>query len=193
MNPPKILAFAGSARTGSYNKILAHIAESAARDAGGEVTFVDLRDLALPLFDQDLEASSGLPEGAKKFKALLRGSDGFIISSPEYNSSVAPALKNAIDWASRPESGDEPALVAFRGKVAALLSASPGGLGGLRGLVHLRSILGNIGVIVLPDQVAISAAYEAFDEAGKLKDARKEGQVADLARTLVEVAGKLRK
>jgi chromate reductase len=192
-NSPKILVFAGSARSGSYNKLLAHIAENSAREAGADVTFVDFRDLALPLFDQDLEAASGMPEGAKKFKALLRESDGFIISSPEYNSSIAPALKNAIDWASRPESDDEPALVAFHGKVAALLSASPGGLGGMRGLVHLRSILGNIGVLVLPDQVSISAAYEAFEESGKLKDERKAKQVADVARTLVEVAGKLRK
>jgi chromate reductase len=192
-NSPKILVFAGSARSGSYNKLLAHIAENSAREAGADVTFVDFRDLTLPLFDQDLEAASGMPEGAKKFKALLRESDGFIISSPEYNSSIAPALKNAIDWASRPESDDEPALVAFHGKVAALLSASPGGLGGMRGLVHLRSILGNIGVLVLPDQVSISAAYEAFEESGKLKDERKAKQVADVARTLVEVAGKLRK
>ena len=191
MNQPKILVFAGSARSGSYNKLLAHIAESVAREAGADVTFVDLRDLALPLFDQDLEAASGMPGAAKKFKALLRESDGFIISSPEYNSSIAPALKNAIDWASRPESDDEPALVAFHGKVAALLSASPGGLGGMRALVHLRSILGNIGVLVLPDQVSISAAYEAFDESGKLKDERKAKQVADVARNLVEVAAKL--
>ena len=191
MNQPKILVFAGSARSGSYNKLLAHIAESVAREAGADVTFVDLRDLALPLFDQDLEAASGMPGTAKKFKALLRESDGFIISSPEYNSSIAPALKNAIDWASRPESDDEPSLVAFHGKVAALLSASPGGLGGMRALVHLRSILGNIGVLVLPDQVSISAAYEAFDESGKLKDERKAKQVADVARNLVEVAAKL--
>jgi NAD(P)H-dependent FMN reductase len=189
MSQPKILAFAGSTRTASFNKQLVQLAAQAAREAGAEVTFVDLRDLALPLFDQDLEAASGLPENAKKFKKLLRESDGFLISSPEYNSSISAVLKNAIDWASRPETDDEPSLVAFRGKVATLFSASPGALGGLRGLVHLRSILGNIGVIVLPDQVAISTAHEAF-EGGRLKDERKAALVAKLARGLVEFVTK---
>ena len=192
MSQPKIVAFAGSTRTGSFNKQLLAIASDAARAAGAEVTVVDLRDLALPLFDQDLEDAGGLPEGAKKLKALLRASDGFLIASPEYNSSITGALKNAIDWASRAESDDEPPLVAFRGKTAALVAASPGALGGLRGLVHLRSILGNIGVLVLPDQVAISKAHEAFDAAGQLKDERKAGQVVKLARSLVEMLAKLK-
>jgi chromate reductase len=182
---PKIVAFAGSTRSASYNKQLIAIAADAARAAGAEVTVVDLRDLALPLFDQDLEDASGLPEGAKKFKTLLRESDGFLIASPEYNSSITAVLKNAIDWASRGESDDEPPLVAFQGKAAALMSASPGGLGGLRGLVHLRAILGNIGMHVLPDQIAIPAAYEAFAD-GKLKDERKSKQVASIAQTLVK-------
>ena len=188
----KILAFAGSTRTGSFNKKLIALAAEAARAAGATVTVVDLRDLALPVFDEDLEAAGGLPEGAKKFKALLRESDGFLIASPEYNSSITAALKNAIDWASRAESDSEPPLAAYRGKVAALCSASPGALGGLRGLVHLRAILGNIGVIVLPDQVCISAAYEAFDEAGRLKDARKAKQIDSLARGLAEFLAKLK-
>jgi len=187
----KILAFAGSTRTGSFNKKLIAVAGDAARAAGATVTVVDLRDLALPLFDQDLEDANGLPEGAKRFKTLLRESDGFLIASPEYNSSITAALKNAIDWASRSESDDEPPLVAFRGKVAALCGASPGALGGLRGLVHVRAILGNIGVIVLPDQVCISTAHEAFDDSGKLKDERKSKQVAALAKGLVETVRKL--
>ena len=192
MSQPKILAFAGSTRTGSFNKKLLAIAAEAARAAGTTVTIVDLRDLALPLYDGDLEDASGLPDGAKKFKALLRESDGFLIASPEYNSSITGALKNAIDWASRSETDDEPPLVAYRGKVAALCSASPGALGGLRGLVHLRAILGNIGVIVLPDQVCISTAHEAFDEAGKLKDERKAKQITSLARGLVEFVAKVK-
>ena len=192
MSTPKLVAFAGSLRVGSFNKKLVAIAAEAARVAGAEVTIVDLRELALPLFDQDLEAASGLPEGAKKLKALLRESDGFLIASPEYNSSITAPLKNAIDWASRAESDDEPSLAAYRGKVAALMATSPGALGGLRGLVTLRSILGNIGVMVLPDQVAIPTAHEAFDEAGKLKDERKVKQVAALAKTLVETVRKLK-
>src|SRR5438105_5025737 len=125
MSQPKIVAFAGSLRTGSFNKKLLAIAADAARAAGAEVTVVDLRELALPVFDQDLEDASGLPDGARKFKALLRASDGFLIASPEYNSSVTAALKNAIDWASRAETDDEPPLAAFRGKAAALFAASP--------------------------------------------------------------------
>ena len=192
MSQPKIVAFAGSLRAGSYNKKLLAIAADAARAAGAEVTVVDLRELALPLFDQDIEDATGLPAGAKKFKALLRASDGFLIASPEYNSSITAALKNAIDWASRSETDDEPSLVAFRGKTAALMSASPGALGGLRSLVTVRSILGNIGVLLLPDQVAIPVAHEAFDEAGKLKDERKAKQVTALARHLVELVTKLK-
>ena len=191
MSTPKIAAFAGSLRAGSFNKKLLTLAADAARAAGAEVTIIDLRELALPLFDEDLEAASGLPEGAKKLKALLRASDGFLIASPEYNSSVTGALKNAIDWASRSEADGEPPLAAYRGKAAALFSASPGALGGLRGLVTLRSILGNIGVIVAPDQVCIGAAHEAFDDAGQLKDARKAKQVAALAQGLVEILRKL--
>lgn len=184
MSAPKIVAFAGSTRAASYNKLLAKAAGEAASAAGAEVTFIDLRDYPLPIFDEDLESASGLPENAKKLKALLATHDGLLIASPEYNSSVTAVLKNAIDWASRAETDNEPPLSAFRGKAAALLSASPGGLGGLRGLVHLRAILGNIGVIVLPDQVAVSKAYEAFDDSGALKDARVAKQVAGIAQGL---------
>jgi NAD(P)H-dependent FMN reductase len=185
MSAPKILAFAGSTRAASYNKLLAKAAGEAARRAGAEVTFIDLRDYPLPLFDEDLESASGLPENAKKLKALLAAHDGLLIASPEYNSSVTGVLKNAIDWASRTETEAEAPLSAFRGKAAALLSASPGALGGLRGLVHLRAILGNIGLIVLPDQVAVPKAYEAFDENGAFKDARVAKQVAGIAQGLV--------
>ena len=192
MPQPKIVALAGSLRADSFNRKLIALAAEAARAAGAEVTVVDLRALALPMYDQDLEDASGLPEGARTLKALLRASHGLLIASPEYNSSISGALKNAIDWASRAESEDEPPLVAYRGKTAALFAASPGALGGLRGLVHLRAILGNIGVTVLPDQVAISTAHEAFTAEGQLKDDRKAKQVADLARSLVAMLAKLK-
>lgn len=192
MTPPKILAFAGSTRSGSFNKKLASLATEAARAAGAEVTLIDLRDFPLPLYDGDLENESGLPENAKKLKTLMRAHDGFMISSPEYNSSVSGVLKNAIDWASREETDDEPPLVCFRGKVAVLFSASPGALGGLRGLVHLRAILGNIGVIVLPDQLAVSVAHEAFDESGRLKDTKRAAQLAGIARGLADFLVKLK-
>ena len=186
MRTPRILAFAGSTRSASYNKHLVRFAAEAARAAGAEVTLLDLRDYPLPLYDGDLEEQQGLPENAKKMKAILREHDAFMIASPEYNSSITAVLKNAIDWVSRSASDDEPALAAFRGKVAALLSASPGALGGLRGLVHLRAILGNIGVIMLPDQVAIPKAHEVFDATGGLKDERSAGQVTRVAQGLVD-------
>ena len=188
---PRILAFAGSLRTGSFNKKLISIAAQAARDAGALVTLIDLFDYPLPILNQDEEDAHGLPENAKKLKELFISHDGFLISSPEYNSSITGVLKNVIDWASRAETDDEPPLIAYTGKTCALISASPGALGGLRALVHVRAILGNIGVFVLPSQVSIPKAHEAFNEDGSLKDAHKEESVRALARQLVETTRKL--
>jgi chromate reductase, NAD(P)H dehydrogenase (quinone) len=189
-NPPKILAFAGSTREASYNKMLVKIAAQGARAAGAEVTYIDLRDLPMPLFDEDLEANEGMPANARQFKDLMLAHQGLLIASPEYNSSITAVLKNAIDWASRPYP-NEPMLAAFNHKVAAIMSASPGGLGGLRGLVHLRSILGNIKVLVLPDQTAISRAFEAFDDDGNLKDPQQQKAIEDLGAKLATVLAKL--
>jgi NAD(P)H-dependent FMN reductase len=180
---PRILAFAGSTRKDSYNKKLVRIAAQAAEGGGAEVTVADLADFPMPLFDEDLEKAQGQPATAVELKKLMVGSHGFLIASPEYNSSISGVLKNAIDWVSRPVP-NEPPLVAYRGKAAVLMSASPGGLGGLRGLVHLRSILGNIGMIVLPDQVAVPQAFNTFGEDGKLKDAKQQASIEDLGRTL---------
>ncbi|MBI4578435.1 MAG: NAD(P)H-dependent oxidoreductase [Planctomycetes bacterium] len=189
---PRILAFAGSTRRDSYNKKLVKVAAAGARAAGAEVTYLDLRDLPLPLFDLDLEAAEGMPANARRLKELMSQHDGLLIASPEYNSSISGVLKNAIDWMSRRETPDERPLVAFAGKVAAIMAASPGALGGLRGLVHLRAILGNIKVIVLPDQVAVPKANEAFDEAGSLKDPGQRESVEGLGRTLAGVLAKLK-
>jgi chromate reductase len=180
---PRILAFAGSTRRESFNKKLVQIAVKGAREVGAEVTLLDLKDFPLPLFDQDLEAEQGIPDNGTKLKRLFIEHDGLLISSPEYNSSITAVLKNAIDWVSRP-APDEPPLVAFRGKVATLMSASPSALGGLRGLVHVRSILGNIGVIVLPDQVAVPKAHEAFLPDGSLTDATQQAGIEALGKTL---------
>jgi chromate reductase len=188
---PKILAFAGSTRAGSYNKKLIKVAITGAEAAGAQVTYLDLRDLDLRLYDGDFEDSMGLPPGGRKLKDLLLSHDGIMISSPEYNSSISGVLKNAIDWASRPVPGERP-LEAFDGKVAVLMSASPGALGGLRGLATLRSILGNIKVIVLPDQVAVSHAEQAFNEDGTLKDPKRQAQIEGLGRTLATFLAKLK-
>jgi chromate reductase, NAD(P)H dehydrogenase (quinone) len=187
---PKILAFAGSTRIDSYNKKLVKIAAAGAKAAGAEVTDLDLRDLPLPLYDEDLEAQEGMPANARTLKDLMISHQGFLIASPEYNSSLTAVLKNAIDWASRPYPNEAP-LAAFSGKVATIMSASPGGLGGLRGLVHLRSILGNIKVLVLPDQIAVSKAYEAFNADGTLKDPKQQESIEKLGEGLTKILFKL--
>lgn len=188
---PKILAFAGSSRKDSYNKKLVAIAASGAELAGAEVTRIDLADFPMPLFNQDLEKAEGMPQGARAFKQLLIEHDGFLIASPEYNSAFSPLMKNVIDWASRAESPDEPPLVAFRGKTAAIMATSPGGLGGIRGLVFLRMLLGNIGITVLPEQQAIPLAAKAFDENGHLVDEKQRQAILDLGAKLARTAEKL--
>jgi NAD(P)H-dependent FMN reductase len=173
---PKILAFAGSARTDSLNKKLVKIAAAGASEAGADVTLIDLYDFQMPVYDGDLEQREGLPQNALSLKELMLAHHGFLISSPEYNSSISPLLKNTIDWASR-QVGSEIPLACYKGKVAGIMSASPGGLGGLRGLVHIRAILENIGVIVIPEQTAVSKAHEAFDKDGSMKNKDQEQQV----------------
>jgi NAD(P)H-dependent FMN reductase len=191
MPTPRLLAFAGSLRRDSWNKKLVKIAARGARQAGAEVTELDLRDFPLPIFDGDLETAEGIPENAKKLKELFVAHQGLLLACPEYNSSITAVLKNTIDWVSRPGPAGEPPLVAYKGKVVSLMSASPGALGGLRGLVTVRSILGNIGCIVLPDQVAVSKANEAFDETGELKDAKQRASIEKLGTNAAQIAAKL--
>ncbi len=188
---PKILAFAGSTRRESFNKKLVKIAADAARAAGAQVTYLDLRDIPMPLYDGDLETEQGIPENTMNLKAMFLAHDGFLISAPEYNSSISGVLKNTIDWVSRPVPGEAP-LACFTGKAATLMSASPGALGGLRGLVTVRSLLSNIGVIVLPAQVAVPKAHEAFALDGKLKDPKQQAGIEALGRDLVGVLVKLK-
>jgi NAD(P)H-dependent FMN reductase len=191
MNTPRILAFGGSLRRDSFNQKLAAVAAAGARAAGAEVTLIALRDYPLPVFDQDLEDANGLPDAAKKLKSLFREHHGLLIASPEYNSSITAALKNAIDWVSRAETDDEPPLAAFTGKTAVLCAASPGALGGLRGLVTVRSILGNLGVTVLPDQVAVSKAHEAFKTDGSLAEEKQAAKVKKLGTQLAQHLAKM--
>lgn len=167
---PRILAFSGSLRKNSLNQLLAACVADGAIAAGADVTLVSLRDFPLPVFDEDLEKETGKPESAHALKRLFTKHHGLIIASPEYNSSVTAALKNAIDWVSRADLPNEAPLSALSGKTAVLCSASPGSLGGIRGLVHIRSILGNIGITVLPDQLALSNASSAFSPEGSLID-----------------------
>jgi len=160
----KVLAFSGSTRKESFNQKLVQIAGRGATDSGAEVTTIHLADYPLPLFDEDLE-KEGMPENFQKLKELFLQADALLIASPEYNSSLTAVLKNVIDWMSRPVEG-EPPMAAFSGKVVGIMATSPGGLGGLRGLVHLRAILSNIGCLVIPSQVAVPFAESAFDAGG---------------------------
>lgn len=188
---PKILAFAGSLRVDSYNKKMIRIAAEGARKAGADVNLIDLRDYQLPVFDEDLERE-GFPPNALKLKELFKAANGLLIAAPEYNSSITAVLKNTIDWVSRPVPNEAP-LAGFAGKTAVIMAASPGQLGGLRGMVTVRSILGNIKVTMLPDQIAIPKAHEAFDPAGQLKDPKLQESVsqlgAALARFLIKLHG----
>jgi len=181
---PKILALSGSIRRGSWNRKLIQAAVDAARAAGGDVTLIDLADYPLPLYNGDLEEKDGLPDNALRLKALFKAHDALLIASPEYNSSIPPLLKNTIDWISREWQG-ESGLVPYQNKVAAIMSASPGALGGMRMLPHLRQILNTLGVLVLPGQFALSHADSAFDEeSGALKSpARLHALVLELIAT----------
>ena len=190
MTKPKILAFAGSTRTDSFNKKLVKIAATGAMEGGADVTVIDLRDFAMPLYDGDLEQQQDLPSNAKKLKDLMLSHQGFLISAPEYNSSISGVLKNTIDWVSRPSAGEE-SLACFKGKVAGIMSASPGGLGGLRGLVHVRAILENISVLVIPDQIAVGKAHEVFNADGTLKDKKQEDQVKRIGSSVAKLLLKI--
>jgi chromate reductase, NAD(P)H dehydrogenase (quinone) len=163
----RVLVFAGSIRSDSYNQKLARAAANALREVGADVTFADLKAYPMPFYDGDVEASQGMPENARAFKKILGEHDAFVIASPEYNGSFPALLKNVIDWTSRPEAGEKP-LVAYRGKTAAILSTSPGQGGGKRGLKHLRELLEMIGVDVISAQLTVPRAGEAFDAAGEL-------------------------
>lgn len=186
----KILAFAGSTRKGSFNHAIVKVAAQGAREAGAEVTVIDLADYQMPLFNEDEEAEFGMPEKAQAFKELLISHDGFLIASPEYNSSYPALLKNAIDWASRMGEGEKP-LQAYRGKVAGIMAASAGGLGGMRVLVVLRMLLENLGTLVLPNQKAIAKVNTLLNETGEVEDEKTIRQLKNLGKETAELARKL--
>ncbi len=167
----KLLFFAGSARDASYNKRLAWLGAEIAEANGIAATLADLGDYPMPLYDADLQALEGIPENATKFEALMKVHTGIFIACPEYNASITPLLKNTLDWVSRIRNEGEEPLAVYKTRVFALGSASPGGLGGLRGLNAVRTTLElGLGALVLPDQFAIPKAAEAFEDNGHLKN-----------------------
>jgi chromate reductase len=186
MTTPKIIAFAGSIRNESVNKRLSKIALKAAEESGAEVTWVDLADYQMPLYCQDYETEHGLPDSVIEFKELLKRNDGYLIASPEYNGSLTGIMKNTIDWTSR-RAEDEPRMACWDGKFAGLLAASPGGLGGLRGLSHLRTILAGIGTFVLPNHVAVGNAGTNLIDDVQIADEKLQQAVVNQATELVRV------
>jgi chromate reductase len=184
MTAPTLLFLAGSLRRDSMNKKLARLACSLAEEAGAEASFADLADYGLPLYDEDLIAAHGFPEGALALKARFVAAHGVFLASPEYNGSYSGVLKNALDWASKAHAPNEPKLSAFKGKVYAITSASLGPLGGLRGLIALRMMLGCVESCVTPTQLAIGKGGGAFTENGTLAD---EGHAATLRKIVGEL------
>lgn len=187
---PKVLAFAGSARADSLNKRLLRVAADAAAAAGAEVTVIDLDDYPMPVYHGDLEAREGVPGNARTLREMFLAHHALLIASPENNASVSALLKNTLDWISRPVDGQN-GLVPYQRKVAALCAASPGRLGGARGLAHLRAILERVGVLVLPEQFTLPRAQEAFTPDGALADPRHLASVRGVAGRLVDVSARL--
>jgi chromate reductase, NAD(P)H dehydrogenase (quinone) len=193
MTTPHILLMAGSARAGALSVRLRDAARREVQSAGAETSVLDLRSLELPLYDGDLESNSGVPAGAQDLRDALRHAHGLIFVTPEYNAFPTPLALNAFDWLSRVQpAGDTPGgMTVVANKPVALLSTSPGPLGGMRALAAMRQYLGGqFQMLVLPQQLAVGKANEAFDDAGALKDARMQQSVADIARRLVALASR---
>ncbi len=190
--PLRLVAFAGSTRRESFNRRLLAVAAALVREEGAEVDVVELAEVPLPLYQGDLEKAEGIPAPARELHARMAAADGLLLACPEYNTSITPLLKNTLDWLSRAEPDNPSQGSAFEGKVAALLSASPGALGGLRSLSLVRPILQTLGVLVVPAQFALSRAGDAFSEDGSLKaDAARE-RVRGVVHQLIRIATALR-
>lgn len=185
---PRILVFAGSIRTGAFSSQTADVAQAELGAQGADVTRISLADYPLPIVDQDLEASEGVPQNALKLARQIAAHDGFLIASPEYNSSIPPLLKNTIDWVSRVRKDGEKPFKPYAGKVAALCSSSDGNFAGIRGLYHLRAVLMNCGVEIVTPQCSVARAGQAFDEQGRFRDERTRQAMENVCRTLIERA-----
>jgi len=192
MTTPKILVFAGSIRTGSYNARLAALAAKQFALGGADVSHISLIDYPMPLYDADLEQKSGPPQNAVKLKQIMWLHQGIFLASPECNASVTPLLKNTIDWISRVRGVREAPLAVFKTRVFALGAASDGPYGGMRSLMALRQVLElGCGALVIPEQVSVRGASQAFDEQDNLKDERTAGLLQATVHRLIEVARQL--
>jgi chromate reductase len=181
----RLLAFAASLKRESLNRKLINLAVELAREAQVEVDLADFREFDMPLYDADLQNSTGFPEGAQELARRIEAVDGLMIASPEYNYSLPGTLKNAIDWVSRMKP------MPLRGKHGVLLAASTSLVGGSRGLWALRVPLESLGVMLLPDMFALAQAPQAFDEHGKLKDPELRERLRKLVHGYLEMGKKL--
>lgn len=187
---PKILAFSGSLREHAYSKRIVKTAVKGAENEGAEVTYINLLDYPMPIYNEDDQKKNGFDANALKFQKLLNDHDGYLIASPEYNGSLSGALKNAIDWASRPSDKYKMGEV-FKGKAAAIMTESPGAFGGLRCLGHLRSVLSILLVNVLPSEIAVAKVHEMFDGDGEeMTDKKMKKLLEDLGASLVDIVKK---
>jgi chromate reductase len=188
MPAPKILVIPGSLRTGSHNARLAALAAKELVLADAEVTQISLQDYPLPLFDADTMAADGLPPRALQLQRMMAAHQGVFVTSPEYTAAVTPLLKNTIDWVSRARVRGEANYTAFKDRVFAIGAASSGAGGGMRSLMALRHILElGCGALVIPEQVSVANAADAFDDMDNLKDERAAAALKALARRMVEV------
>jgi chromate reductase, NAD(P)H dehydrogenase (quinone) len=188
MSAPKILILPGSTRTGSHNVRLAALAAKELTLLDVDVTRISLVDYVMPLYDADLEASRGAPDKAVKLKQMIMAHQGVFIASPDYSASVSPVLKNAIDWVSRVRERGDPTHAAFKGRVFAIASASTEANGGLPGLMALRQILEvGCGALVIPEQVVVPRADQAFDDTDRLSDSRTANLLHSQLARLVEM------
>jgi chromate reductase, NAD(P)H dehydrogenase (quinone) len=184
----KILALCGSSRRDSLNQKLLDIAALGATDAGAQVSLIRWLDFPLPIYDVDWEAEHGLPEHARALKALLAEHHALLVATPEHNGGYPALLKNALDWASRPTESDPTGLGVFAGKVAGVVSASPGVLGWMRAQISLQISLNKLGLLVIPNSFALGLAHQAFDEPRRLKDGNADQNVRGVGAALVRTA-----
>ena len=187
---PKILAFAGSLREHSFSKRVVKTAMTGAGDAGAEITYVDLHDYPMPIYNEDDQKQNGIDPNALKLQRILAEHDGLLIASPEYNGSLSGALKNMIDWTSR-QSDEYKMVEVFKGKWAAIMTESPGVFGGLRCLGHLRTVLSIMFVNVLPTEIAVGKVHEMFDgDSAEMTNEKMKGILENLGASLVDILKK---
>jgi chromate reductase, NAD(P)H dehydrogenase (quinone) len=191
MSALKILVIPGSLRTGSHNAKLAAAASHELAQAGAEVTRISLGDFPLPIYDGDLQSRFGVPKNAVNLKRMMSAHHGVLIVTPEYNSSVPALVKNTIDWVSRVQDAHETRGQVFRERAFALAAASQNRLGGTRSLAALRLILSACHATVIPNQLALSFASEAYDDMDRLKHPADIEQLAALVRQLIEVSQRM--